>query len=165
VTLHPNVRAFLELIAWAEGTSRELDPYRVCYGYRHKIVNLSEHPAITGEWRGEKLPDAMCRGAGLKSGCVSTAAGKYQIIKGTWVVARDALGLTDFSAESQDRAAVQRIATRGALRAVEEGRVAMALVLCRKEWASLPGAGYAGQSERTMAGLKDAYLAAGGTIT
>jgi lysozyme len=162
--MHTNIRAFLELIAWAEGTAREPDPYRVCYGYRHVIVDFREHPAITGEWRGEKLPDLMCRGAGLKPGCVSTAAGKYQMIKGTWIVARDALGLKDFSPKSQDRACVQRIASRGALRAVEEGRVATAISLCRKEWASLPGAGYAGQAERTVAGLQEAYLAAGGTI-
>lgn len=158
-----NLRAFLTMIATAEGTERAPDPYRVCYGYAHTIADLSDHPAVTGEWRGERLPDAMCRGAGLSPGCVSTAAGRYQLIRPTWLDCKRALGLPDFTPASQDAAAVYLIRKRGALPLIEQGRIADAIAAVRREWASLPGAGY-GQPERRIAALLDAYTAAGGAL-
>lgn len=160
---NPNVIAFLSLIAWAEGTDREPDPYRVCYGYKHTIIDLCEHPAITKEWMGEKLPDAMCRKAGLKPPCKSTAAGRYQMIKATWITCRDALRLTDFGVNAQDAAAIHLIAKRGAIADVQAGRVADAVRKCRAEWASLPG-NTAGQPQRAFAALQEAYIAAGGKL-
>lgn len=158
-----NVRAFLEAIAWAEGTARQADPYRVCYAYRHTIADLSEHPAITGEWKGERLTDQQCKGAGFGPGCVSTAAGKYQINKPTWMEARRALKLQDFSPDSQDRAAVWIIDAKcKALGAVQAGDVTEAARLCRGRWASLPGANYAGQGMRSEADLIAAFEQAGG---
>jgi lysozyme len=159
----PQVQAFLSMIAVAEGTARAPDPYAVCYAYRHTIQDFSDHPAVTGEWRGERLSDAMCRGANMAPGCVSTAAGRYQIIKPTWLSVKKALALPDFGAESQDAAAVYLIRRRGAMDAVEAGRVAEAVELCRKEWASLPGAGY-GQGERKLADLQAAFERAGGVL-
>lgn len=154
-----NVGAFLRMIAVSEGTEREADPYRVCYGYRHVISSFADHPAVTGEWRGESLASLGPSYVGK----VSTAAGRYQIIRPTWLEAQRALGLRDFSPASQDAAALYLIRRRGALDAVEAGRVADAIALCRPEWASLPGAGY-GQPERRMADLVAAYQAAGGTV-
>ncbi len=159
----PNVTAFLSMIASAEGTNRARDPYRVCYAYAHTIASFADHPAVTGEWRGEKLPDAMCRGANLSPGCVSTAAGRYQLIKPTWLACKRALGLVDFTPASQDAAAVYLIRQRGALADVQAGRIADAIEKCRKEWASLPGAGY-GQPERQLAALLDTYQGAGGAL-
>ena len=158
-----NVSAFLSMIASAEGTDRAPDPYRVCYSYRHTIADLSDHPAITGEWKGEKLPDAMCAGAGLGPGCVSTAAGRYQIIRRTWLSCKRALGLRDFSPASQSAAAVYLIKSRGALDHVRNGRIPEAVQACRLEWASLPGAGY-GQPERKLAALVNVYQDAGGQL-
>ena len=51
-----NLSAALEVIKLAEGTDRGSDPYRVCFGFGHTIRDLSEHPAITGEWRGATPP-------------------------------------------------------------------------------------------------------------
>lgn len=159
-----NVQAFLALIRYAEGTERNgLDPYRVCYGYSHTIQDLSDHPAVTGEWRGQRLPDAMCRGAGFGPGCVSTAAGAYQFISSTWAGCKKALRLPDFGQESQDLAAIYLIRQRGALDDVEQGRITEALNKCRREWASLPGAGY-GQPERKAAELIAVYERAGGFL-
>ena len=161
-TQDANVRAFLAAIAWAEGTDRAADPYRVCYGYKHQAQDLSDHPANSGEWKGEPLSAQQCAGAGLGPGCVSTAAGRYQIIRPTWNAARRALALPDFGPDSQDRAAVWLIDKRGALDAVKAGDVPQALRLCAKEWASLPGAGYAGQGMRTEAAIVAVYENAGG---
>lgn len=163
--LTPNQRAFLALIAFSEGTDRNgTEGYRICYGYRHTIADLSEHPAITGEWRGEKLSDQMCRDAGQQPGCVSTAAGRYQIIKPTWVSCRNELRLPDFGPQSQDRAALLLCARRGATDDILAGRVAAAVAKVRKEWASLPGAGY-NQPERRIGALVAVFERAGGVLT
>lgn len=156
-----NVAAFLSVIRKAEGTDQAGDPYRVCYGYKHTITDLSDHPALTGEWRGERLPDAMCKNAGFGPGCVSTAAGAYQIIKPTWVNLRRSLGLFNFGQYSQDGAAIELIRRRGALEDVKAGRIAQAIDKCRNEWASLPG-NYARQGQRSMGQLVAWYEQSGG---
>ena len=158
-----NIAAMLAAISAAEGTAGQSDPYRVCFGYSHTIGNLAEHPAITGEWMGKRLSDSMCAGAGLGPGCVSTAAGKYQIIKRTWVNLRDRLGLRDFSPASQDAAAIELLRQRGALGPLGRGDFAGAVQAARKEWASLPGAGY-GQGERSLSWLTAKFQAAGGML-
>lgn len=156
-----NVAAFLAVLRRAEGTEGQPDPFRVCYGYSHTIRDLSDHPAATGEWMGERLPDQMCRNAGYGPGCKSTAAGAYQIIKPTWVALRDRLGLPDFGRASQDAAAVELIRRRGALADVQAGRLLDAVHKCRAEWASLPG-NYAGQGQRSPAELQAWFQQSGG---
>jgi lysozyme len=158
-----NIAAGLKAIQHAEGTFDQPDPYRVCYGYSHTIMDLAEHPAITGEWGGVQLPDAMCEAAGFGPGCKSTAAGAYQINRPTWVRARDALGLQDFSAESQDAAAQWLIAQRGALEDLKAGRLADFVRKCRNEWASLPG-NYAGQGQRSLEQIAAWFTVAGGNL-
>jgi muramidase (phage lysozyme) len=158
-----NQRAFLAMIAHSEGTDLAPDPYAVCYGYRHTISSFADHPAETGEWMGEKLPDEMCRKAGLGAGCVSTAAGRYQLIRPTWRGVKKRLRLPDFGQDSQDRAALYLIDNRGALEDVHAGRLQTAIAKCRAEWASLPGAGY-GQPERRITDLVAAFTKAGGVM-
>ena len=81
ITISPNLQAFLATIRHSEGTDRAADPYRVVYSYNHTIVNLSDHPAVTGEWKGAPLDNL----GPLYVGKISTAAGAYQIIKPTWL--------------------------------------------------------------------------------
>jgi len=159
-----NEHAFLGLIEFAEGTAaRGGDPYRVCYSYAHTIQSFADHPAITGEWLGERLSDEMCRNAGLGPGCKSTAAGRYQLIKPTWRGIRDRLRLPSFEPECQDRAALYLITNRGALEDVHAGRIKTALAKCAPEWASLPG-NFAGQPQRRQAELVAAFERAGGVM-
>jgi muramidase (phage lysozyme) len=158
-----NIAAFLEMIYKAEGTANAPDPYRVCYGYRHTISDMSDHPAVTGEWRGERLPDAMCANAGFGPGCVSTAAGAGQIIKPTWINIKAALNLPDFGPESQRAAHVELIRRRGALEDVKAGRLESAVIKCRNEWASLPG-NFAKQGQRSIETLAAWYQQNGGTF-
>lgn len=159
-----NIAAFLQAIRQAEGTANQADPYRVCFGYRHTIRSLAEHPAVSGEWKGERLTDEQCRGAGFGPGCVSTAAGAYQIIRPTWERLRDRLKLRDFGPAAQDAAAVELLRETGALARIEQGDLQGAVAAARRTWASLPGAGYAGQGMRTLGYIQTAYLNAGGAL-
>lgn len=160
-TAQQNIRAFLAMIQRAEGTAASADPYRVCYGYTHTIANLANHPKITGEWAGVKLSDKMCADAHFGPGCISTAAGAYQLIKPTWLSVAGALGLGDFGPASQDAAAVELIRRRGALQDVQAGRVAEAVSKCKNEWASFPK-NYAKQGQRRLDDLVAWYQQNGG---
>lgn len=158
-----NVSAFLSMIQWAEGTARHGDPYRVLYGHAEWGGSLGAHPADLG-WPGVALSAVQCAGAGLSPGCVSTAAGAYQITRSTWRSLRARLGLADFGPDAQDAAAIELIRERGALELVKAGELSGAVALVRRVWASLPGAGYAGQSMRSLAELERSFTASGGSI-
>lgn len=160
MTAQANIRAFLAAIRVGEGTSAS-NGYSVLFGGA-TFASFDEHPALLG-WGGGRLSDAMCRGAGFGPGCVSTAAGAFQINKPTWVRVRDKLGLSDFSPASQDAAALELISEKGALNDVRAGRVADAVGKVRKVWASLPGAGY-GQGEVMLSNFINNYANAGGAI-
>lgn len=158
-----NVYAFMEAIARAEGTAGQPDPYRVCYSYAHTVQSLADHPAITGEWKGAKLSDTMCKAAGFGPGCVSTAAGKYQFTKPTWQRLKNKLKLPDFGPASQDAACAELLRETGAYELARRGEVKEAAMAARRTWASLPGAGYA-QPERSLAWLQNQFRDAGGVL-
>lgn len=154
-----NLSAFLDTISHSEGTDRAPNPYAVCFAFRHTIRDFSDHPAVTGEWRGEALDFLGPAYVGL----ISTAAGKYQITKHTWEALQGALNLPDFSPASQDAAATLLIKQKGAFEAINGGRVADAIALCHDVWASLPG-GTSGQPQKTLASLIKAYTDGGGAF-
>jgi lysozyme len=140
-----NLKAFLLMIQYSEGTLGK-DAYRTLYG-GELAEDLSKHP-------NRKV---------TKWGLTSTAAGAYQILNKTWQEIAQKLGLQDFSPQSQDRAAIELIARRKALDDVMAGRFSQAISKCRKEWASLPGAGY-NQTEKSSKALAQIYKAVGGTL-
>lgn len=146
-----NVKAFLWVIRKCEGTSDD-NGYGAMFGHRADkpklISSFADHPRVVHTW-----------GAGQKT----TAAGAYQFLTGTWDECVKAIGLKDFSPESQDRAAVFLISRRGALRAVAEGDLEAALKLCSKEWASLPWSPY-GQPTRTYKECVTFFKQAGGRL-
>ena len=139
-----NLRAFLIMIQYSEGTFGK-DAYRKLFG-GGLFTDFSKHPNIP-----------LTRGS-----LTSTAAGAYQILYKTWLEVQQKLGLTDFSPSSQDKAAIALIKRRKALEDVLAGRFSQAIEKCRKEWASLPGAGY-NQRERSANSLLSIYKIAGGT--
>lgn len=153
----PNESAFLDVISHAEGTDRAPDPYRVCFGFKHTIVDLSEHPAVTGEWKGESL---AFLGPGYANS-ISTAAGRYQINKPSWETGQAALGLTDFMPASQDAWALWKLDKLGATGLIEAGLIHEAIIVCSGTWASLPGSP-AGQPQQRLADLIDLYTQHGG---
>jgi muramidase (phage lysozyme) len=146
-TEQQNVVAFLAMIRVSEGTSGD-DGYNELVGGGH-FDSYADHPRILVD-----LPNL-----GIKS----SAAGAYQILRRTWDSVAAKLALPDFSPQSQDRAAVELIRQRGALADVRAGRFSVAVDKCRKEWASLPGAGY-GQRENALSTLQAAYVNAGGSL-
>ena len=154
------MQAAQDMISKSEGTASASDPYRVCYGYKHTIMNLADHPAITGEWKGEPLDKLGAAYAGL----VSTAAGKYQMTKPTWLDAKRALGLTDFTGPSQDAACAWLIQQAGAADAVQTGDVSTFVKLCAKRWASFAGANAPGQKMNSLATLETYFENAGGVL-
>lgn len=142
-----NERAFLDMVAYAEGTAgRGDDGYNILFGYG-RFDSYADHPRIYVPF----------------GDTTTSAAGRYQILARTWDGVRGRLGLPDFSPASQDAAAIELIRERGALNDVRAGRVTTAIEKVRKVWASLPGAGY-GQPERRLSSLLDAYASAGGSM-
>ena len=154
ITQSARLKAFLYMIRYSEGTLG-LAGYKTLYGGRAWTGSDATHPALMG-WRGLLLSAAHCRGAGLSPGCVSTAAGAYQFLKGTWSRLAQKHSLPDFGEDSQDRAAIELIREAGALDDVVAGNFSIAVNKVRKIWASLPGAGY-GQGERSMLALANVY--------
>jgi len=136
------VRAFLYMIRASEHVyPRDVEndaAYSIFYGGA-RFNDLSDHPVNTGEMRPVKLPDAMCRAVGHSPGCVTTAAGAYQIIRPTWNRVRAALSLPDFSPESQDRAAVLLLEESGAMERLGLDDLEGAIAAAAPVWASLPG--------------------------
>jgi muramidase (phage lysozyme) len=145
MSLPVNVNAFLYMIRSCEHRFPtdvvNDDCYEIFYGGT-RFSDLSDHPVITGELAPVPLPDHMCKAAGLKSPCYSTAAGAYQFIRPTWARLRNKLGLDDFGFASQDRAALELLDESGILGLIEEGEIESAIRKASKIWASLPGNAY-----------------------
>ncbi|MGH8678157.1 MAG: hypothetical protein ACREUQ_07395 [Burkholderiales bacterium] len=148
-----NVSAFLAVLRDAEGTARAPDPYRVTFGYAVTLADLSDHPYFTGEWEG-----------GTFAGNPATAAGAYQFVQKTWSGLKSAGVVWDFSPASQDAGAIELIRQRGALAAVQDGRISDALARgLNREWASL-APGVSGQSFKSADWIKDKFSGYGGTL-
>jgi len=129
--------------------------YNLFYGGA-RFSDLSDHPVITGELKPVKLSDAMCRAAGFSPGCVTTAAGAYQLIRPTWQRLRDKLKLPDFSKESQDRAAIELLQESGAMELLGLDDVLGAIRKASTVWASLPGS-TAQQNPKSLAYALERY--------
>lgn len=147
--LHPNIAAFLDMIAYSEGTAGHGDDgYNIVVGYE-TFNSYEDHPRKI-----VRLP---------KLGVSSTAAGRYQLLARYFTAYKNQLDLDDFSPEAQDAIAIQQIKECKAIKDIEAGRLSVAIAKCKRIWASLPGSGY-DQPERSFKDVKMAYLNAGGAI-
>ena len=167
----PNIAAFLAMSSHSEGTDRAADPYRVCYAFKHTIVDLSFHPAEPRgplgaiEWPGEPLDgrDGSRNLGPQYAGMHSTAAGRYQMTLHTWLACKETLSLQSFDAAAQNDACILLIKQKGALDDVRAGKVQDAIFKCRGLWASFP-ASESGQPKRELADMLDRFTAAGGAL-
>lgn len=150
---NPNVKLFLDLLAEAEGASLG---YNTLFG-GSAIPSLDDHPRITQDYFNPVS----------KKTERSSAAGRYQFKISSWDEQADRLGLTDFSPESQDLAAIGLMMYKPkALEALKKGDFASALKAYGPYWASLPSSPYAQPRrsqewiQQTMQSLRDSDLRA-----
>nr|WP_314877338.1 glycoside hydrolase family 104 protein [uncultured Pseudomonas sp.] len=140
-----NVLAFLDMLAWSEGTSTikaSDDGYNVLVGGK-LFADYSKHPRVL-----VPLP---------RYGISSTAAGRYQFLARTWDAIVKNYGFKGrFIPEAQDLAAIKLLTECGALPFIRFGRIPEAIAKAAPIWASLPGAGY-GQREHKLAALLGIY--------
>ncbi|WP_295470259.1 glycoside hydrolase family 104 protein [uncultured Pseudomonas sp.] len=140
-----NVLAFLDMLAWSEGTSTikaSDDGYNVLVGGK-LFTDYTTHPRVLV---------ALAR-----YGISSTAAGRYQFLARTWdAIVRRYGFIGRFIPEAQDLAAVKLLTECGALPYIQAGRIERAIAAAAPIWASLPGAGY-GQREHRLATLLEVY--------
>ncbi|WP_156168569.1 glycoside hydrolase family 24 protein [Yersinia pekkanenii] len=128
----PNVLHYLDVIAKAEGTDKYPNSgYNTKFG-GGQFSDNTDHPR-------ELMPFKQTDGKNN----LTSAAGRYQFTRQTWDSAANALGLTDFSPESQDLAAIYLINRRGQLDNVANGDFSSATAGLGNEWASLPSSRYA----------------------
>lgn len=125
---NPNAKRFLDFIADAEGVK---NGYNTLFG-NQRFDNLSAHPNVRKSF---KQTDGTTN--------YTTAAGRYQFLKGTWDGLAKLYGFRDFSPRAQDMGALALIAGRGALDDVLKGNYTSAVQKLGKEWASLPSSTYA----------------------
>lgn len=150
----PNVLAFLDMLAWSEGTSTikaSDDGYNVLYG-GGLFQGYADHPRrkLTFPINGKPV--------------TSTAAGRYQLLARYWDAYRVSLRLSDgFTPENQDRIALQQIRERKALADIKAGRIEQAIAKCSNIWASLPGNNY-GQNPHRLDKLLTQWVKLGGVL-
>lgn len=121
----PEVRAFMDTIAYAEGTT---EFYNIIYGYRY-FYTYNDHP--------RRL---VC------SYYCSDAAGRYQFLSTTWNDVKYSANLKDFTPPSQDLGALELIRRAYALNDVKNSSsynyFVNAIYKLNRIWASLPGSPY-----------------------
>ena len=115
----PSILAFLDTIAWAEGT----DPngngggYDVGFNYR-KIEDFTDHPRTAADG--------------------SSAAGRYQFLRKTWDQVKKEIKLPDFSPVSQDKGAAHLLRKHGISQEMIESNLTEAIRRASHEWSSFP---------------------------
>ena len=151
--MSPNLKAFLDTIAYSEGTDNGIQK-----------TNDRGYDVLVGGGLFYSYADHPRKLIVLRQGLASTAAGRYQLLARYFDAYKKQLNLTDFSPTSQDAIAIQQIKECKALPDIEAGYIGVALEKCRNIWASLPGAGY-GQHENELHVLLDKYKKFGGMTT
>ena len=149
-----NLCAFLDLIAWAEGTSSTVHRLTRMDGY-DVIVTGSCGPEIFTDFQRHPFSNARAP-KHITGSLFSSASGRYQFMRTHWEHYRNLLKLPDFGPLSQDLWAIQLIRERNALHDIRQHRIREAISRCANIWASFPGAGY-GQPEHKMERLIDVF--------
>lgn len=150
----PQEKAFLDCLAWSEGTSAS--PLTKNDGY-DVIVSGVDGPEIFSVYVDHPFafgrPAKVVRRVPLLT---STASGRYQVLLRWWRAYQTMLGLKDFSPASQDSVALRQMQEQGARAHLANGDIESAFYSCANIWASLPGNTYA-QGGHTIQELTAKY--------
>ena len=157
-----NALAFLDMLAWAEGTSTS--PATAMDGYDVIVTGIDRKPEVFKDFSDHPFARGRKSKVINSKGLTSNASGRYQQMLKDWPHYRALLKLSDFSPISQDLLALQHVRECRALPDVHAGRIETAIKKCRNIWASLPGAGY-GQREHRLEDLIKQFRLAGGTLS
>lgn len=156
----PEIKAMLEVIAKAEGLDKNYRrladgiirktgtaKYQEYIGKpsRQVIISLDRHPNISVEWK--------------KGRDLTTAAGRYQFLFGTWEEQRSKWGFSDFGERSQDLCAVALMMRRKMIVPLLSGDFHQAVLNGNQEWASFPESPHE-QHPRSWAQMEAYYAAA-----
>ena len=151
------LRAFLDMLAYSEGTDNGRQPtnnhgYDVIVGGK-LFYDYSKHPGVYVK---------------LNPRLTSSAAGRYQILEKFAKHYMKQLKLPDFGPDSQDKIAIQLIKECKALDDIYAGRIHSAVYKCRSRWASLPPPPGAvklyNQRVESIEKLMDIFKKAGGVV-
>ncbi|HDS1139822.1 TPA: glycoside hydrolase family 104 protein [Stenotrophomonas maltophilia] len=156
-----NVVAFLDMLAWSEGTSTS--PATKDRGYDVIVTGADRVPEVFIDCSVHPFSRGRKSKRINSKGLTSNASGRYQFMLKDYAHYRSLLKLPDFGPMSQDLWAIQLIRERGALPLIQAGKIEDAIARVRNIWASLPGAGY-GQPEHKLSDLLAVYRKAGGTV-
>ena len=128
VEINNQRKAFLDMLAWSEGTDNG----------RQKTRNHGYDVIVGGELFTGLLrsPSQTCHAK------PKTQINRRRTLPASFPLVdahRKQLGLKDFSPKSQDAVALQQIKERGALPMIDRGDIRQAIDRCSNIWASLPG--------------------------
>lgn len=149
--MSPNLKAFLDMIAWSE-----IGPALLAVsddGYNVIVGSTAQHPILFSDYSHHPMLHSVRMN--------SDAAGRYQFMGRYWPAYKSQLNLPDFGHDSQDKWCVQLIGECHARDDIEAGQIESAIRKCSSRWASLPGNTY-GQRTNAIADLIAAYSRAGG---
>ena len=155
--MHPQIKAFLDMIAWSELGEELIDLSD--NGYNVIVGSTPSRPILFHDYSDHPRRLITPR-RGMKP---SSAAGRYQILARNFDAYRKSLRLINFGPGSQDRIAIKLITECDATDDIIHGDIKAAIAKCASRWASLPGAGY-GQHEHKIAPLIAAFKSAGGVV-
>lgn len=125
---NPNIKLFQELISRAEATTEH--GYRTSFG-GSRLESLADHPRVrhrfkqtNGKWE------------------ETTAAGKYQMVEGTWDGLAKRLGISGFSERNQDLAVIDLFKEHKVIDDIVNGDFDKAAGKLGTQFASLPSSKY-----------------------
>ena len=156
--MNSNRVAFLDAIAWSEGTEKVAGSDR---GYDVCVGNGLFPRLANGKPDYREHPHPKIWIPRIKD--FSTAAGRYQLLYRYWVDYVAQLKLFGFGPDVQDAIALAQLRECHALAAIDDGEFDVAVGLAASRWASFPGAGYK-QRENRIADLRAVYKRAGGML-
>lgn len=155
--MHPQIKAFLDMIARSELGEELLDLSDD--GYNVIVCSTPSRPILFHDYSDHHRRLITPR-RGMKP---SSAAGRYQILARNYDAYKQPLRLRNFGPDAQDRIAIKLITECDATDDIIHGDIKAAIAKCASRWASFPGAGY-GQHEHKIAPLIAAFKAAGGVV-